>query len=255
MSIYIGKEGQQLGPYEIEGLLEAFSAGEVALTDLAWSDGEAGWTVLSEYAEKKGIVLKIASSESPFPPPPPPLPPLALPSQDAIDVSAQPKPKLTMGSGRRPRCPKCRSENVELVSSVIAAGTSTRTVEGGGGGYSTRGEWVSVSTSSVETVKTDLAERLEEETNELLVSGSRTYTASSFIAVGISAFISYRFGAQGWLSHALYFLGPMFAIMAILMATGLIDKWEKVDSKADEENKKIDKRLYCHACGDSFSPE
>jgi uncharacterized Tic20 family protein len=82
MGIYIAKDGQQLGPYEVSGLVDAFSAGAIALTDLAWSEGEAEWAVLSEFASKKGIVLAPLSAPSgpppivatPLPkvPPPPP---------------------------------------------------------------------------------------------------------------------------------------------------------------------------------------
>lgn len=233
MEIFVALGGQQKGPFDVSQVQEMLASGQILTTDLLWTSGEREWIALSSFAQKHN---------------------LRLASQDAIDTSAQPRPKLAMGSGRRPRCPKCRSENVELVLSVIEAGTSTRTTEGSGSGY-VNGQWVTVSTNNVEIVKTDLAARLEEEMKDLQASGSRTYAVSSIAACCLSAFVSYRFGAQGWLSHTLYFLGPFFVIVAILMATGLIDKWETVDAKASEENKKIDKRLYCHACGDSFSPE
>lgn len=233
MEIYVALGREQKGPFDISLIQSMVASRQISTTDLAWAAGEPEWIALSAFAQKHN---------------------LALTSQDAIDTSAQPKPKLPMGSGRRPRCTKCRSENVELVSSVIEAGTSTRTTEGSGGAY-VNGRWVTVSTSDVEIVKTDLAERLEEEVNDLLVSGSWAATVSSIAACCLSAYVSYKFGGQGWLSHVLYFLGPFFVIVAILMATGLIDKWEIVDAKANVENEKINKRLYCHACGKSFSPE
>jgi hypothetical protein len=89
MGIYIAKDGQQLGPYEVSGLVEAFAAGTIALSDLAWSEGEAEWKTLAEYAAKKGIelvpVIPVAA--------PPPQPKEALapppPIKDAWFVQRQ----------------------------------------------------------------------------------------------------------------------------------------------------------------------
>ena len=233
MEIHVAIDGEQKGPFDILHLQSMLASRKICTSDLAWAAGEPEWIALSDFAQKHNLVLT---------------------SQDAINTSAQPRPKLVMGSGRGPRCTKCRSENVELVSSVIEAGTSTRTTKGSGSAYA-NGQWVTVSTSNEEIVKTDLAERLEEETNGLLNSGSLIYSVSAVAACCISAFISYRFGGAGWLSHALYFLVPFLVIVAIISATGLLKKWEIVDAEADEENKKVAKRLYCHACGTSFSPE
>jgi len=57
MNIHIGKNGQQLGPYETAALITLVKGGEISLTDLAWSEGEPAWLPLSEYAKKKGLVL------------------------------------------------------------------------------------------------------------------------------------------------------------------------------------------------------
>jgi hypothetical protein len=71
MSIFIGRGGEQLGPYQAEELSRAVAAGDIALSDFAWSDGEAGWVTVSEYVAKKNISLQpvqpISTPPSPSP--------------------------------------------------------------------------------------------------------------------------------------------------------------------------------------------
>lgn len=62
MEIYIGKDGQQLGPYGADSLVDAYSRGDIALTDLAWSEGLPGWIALSDYVAQTGLQLFPAQS-------------------------------------------------------------------------------------------------------------------------------------------------------------------------------------------------
>jgi hypothetical protein len=91
MSIFIGKNGQQLGPYQVAELSSAIAAGTIALSDLAWSEGEAEWIVLSDYAAKKGIALKPAAPVI-APPGPPPM--VAPPSLKAASPAVPPPPPV-----------------------------------------------------------------------------------------------------------------------------------------------------------------
>ena len=57
MNIYIGKNGEQLGPYNEEEVIRALTANEIMLSDLAWKDGEAEWVPLSSLAKKLGLLV------------------------------------------------------------------------------------------------------------------------------------------------------------------------------------------------------
>lgn len=48
MQYYIGKNGQQVGPFGLEQVRERLASGEFSPTDLAWCDGMAGWEPLSQ---------------------------------------------------------------------------------------------------------------------------------------------------------------------------------------------------------------
>src|SRR3977135_690752 len=47
MQIYVGKNGQQLGPFSIEEVNRKLADGSFAASDLAWYEGAAGWAPLS----------------------------------------------------------------------------------------------------------------------------------------------------------------------------------------------------------------
>lgn len=47
MAIFVNKDGQQYGPYELNDLAGYVSQGSFALTDLCWQDGWADWQPLS----------------------------------------------------------------------------------------------------------------------------------------------------------------------------------------------------------------
>lgn len=91
MDIHVARDGQQLGSYNLNQLNVALSVGEIMMTDLAWSDGEPEWIVLSDFAAKKGLSLR---PNHPVLPPlnPPPRVANALPEES---FSATPPPSLT----------------------------------------------------------------------------------------------------------------------------------------------------------------
>jgi hypothetical protein len=64
MQIYVGKNGQQLGPFSLEEVNRKLADGTFAGTDLAWYEGAAGWAPLSGVA---GIVLPQSSASTPAP--------------------------------------------------------------------------------------------------------------------------------------------------------------------------------------------
>jgi len=68
MQIYIGKNGQQLGPFSLEEVNRKLADGTFAGTDLAWYEGAAGWAPLSGVA---GVVIPPAAASTPAPAPTP----------------------------------------------------------------------------------------------------------------------------------------------------------------------------------------
>ncbi|MFN2624074.1 MAG: GYF domain-containing protein [Chthoniobacterales bacterium] len=80
MQIYVGKNGQQLGPFSLEEVNRKLSDGSFVGTDLAWYEGAAGWAPLSGVA---GVVIPAASPATPAPTPAP----TAAPAQPAPAVA------------------------------------------------------------------------------------------------------------------------------------------------------------------------
>lgn len=68
MEIHIGRDSQQVGVFSVDELVAAVKSGQILLTDLAWSDGEPDWKILSEFAASRGIEL--AANASPLTAPP-----------------------------------------------------------------------------------------------------------------------------------------------------------------------------------------
>ena len=68
MQIYVGKNGQQLGPFSLEEINRKLADGTFAGTDLAWYEGAAGWAPLSGVA---GVVIPPTSPAAPAPSPAP----------------------------------------------------------------------------------------------------------------------------------------------------------------------------------------
>jgi hypothetical protein len=65
MQIYVGKNGQQLGPFSLEEVNRKLADRTFAGTDLAWYEGAAGWAPLSSVA---GVVIPPAASAVPIVP-------------------------------------------------------------------------------------------------------------------------------------------------------------------------------------------
>jgi hypothetical protein len=66
MQIYIGKNGQQLGPFSLEEVNRKLADGTFTGADLAWYEGAAGWAPLSGVA---GVVIPQAPTSIPAPAP------------------------------------------------------------------------------------------------------------------------------------------------------------------------------------------
>jgi hypothetical protein len=66
MQIYVGKNGQQLGPFSLEEINRKLAEGTFAGSDLAWYEGAASWAPLSSVA---GVVVPQAAAAAPTPTP------------------------------------------------------------------------------------------------------------------------------------------------------------------------------------------
>jgi len=98
MQIYVGKNGQQLGPFSLEEVNRKLADGTFLGTDLAWYEGAAGWAPLSGVA---GVVIPKAAPATPAPSPAPvpaPAQPAPAPAVAPIRPNAsivQPAPRGT----------------------------------------------------------------------------------------------------------------------------------------------------------------
>src|SRR3954465_5421585 len=66
MQIYVGKSGQQLGPFSLEEVNRKVADGTFAGTDLAWYEGAAGWAPLSGVP---GVMIHPTPAAMPVPVP------------------------------------------------------------------------------------------------------------------------------------------------------------------------------------------
>ena len=90
MQIYVGKGGQQLGPFSLEEVNRKLADGTFAGTDLAWYEGAAGWAPLSSVA---GVVIPPAPASTPPPAAPAPAPvptPAAIPVRPNVPIVQSP---------------------------------------------------------------------------------------------------------------------------------------------------------------------
>lgn len=87
MQIYVGKNGQQLGPFSLEEINRKLADGTFVGTDLAWYEGAAGWAPLSSVA---GVVIPPAAVATPAstPAPKPTPAPVAIPSPAPVRPNA-----------------------------------------------------------------------------------------------------------------------------------------------------------------------
>jgi hypothetical protein len=82
MQIYVGKNGQQLGPFSLEEVNRKLADGTFVGTDLAWYEGASGWAPLSGVA---GVAIPAASPATPAPVPAPA--PIVTPTQSAPAIA------------------------------------------------------------------------------------------------------------------------------------------------------------------------
>ena len=78
MQIYVGKNGQQLGPFTLDEVNRKLADGTFSGSDLAWYEGAAGWAPLSGVP---GVNIR-----------PAPVAPIVAPSPAAIPVQPAPAP-------------------------------------------------------------------------------------------------------------------------------------------------------------------
>ncbi|MDP9099836.1 MAG: GYF domain-containing protein [Verrucomicrobiota bacterium] len=76
MQIFVGKNGQQLGPFSLEEVNRKLADGTFAASDLAWYEGAAAWAPLSSVA---GVVAPPAATATLAPAPVPPAAPKPSP--------------------------------------------------------------------------------------------------------------------------------------------------------------------------------
>ena len=89
MQIYVGKGGQQLGPFSLEEVNRKLADGSFAATDLAWYEGAAGWAPLSSVA---GIVIPPPATVTPTPVPIPTPTPTPAPALRPTPAPSTPSP-------------------------------------------------------------------------------------------------------------------------------------------------------------------
>jgi hypothetical protein len=86
MEIYVGKNGQQLGPFSLEEVNRKLADGTFAASDLAWYEGAAAWAPLSTVA---GVVSPSPAAPSPAAAPvPKPAPAPVAPSSAPVRPNA-----------------------------------------------------------------------------------------------------------------------------------------------------------------------
>lgn len=85
MQIFIARNNQQLGPYDLETIKASIQNGSISPNDLAWYEGAAGWVPLS-------TVPGVSAAPPPVVPvaPPPPAMPQAAPAPAVATPGAMP---------------------------------------------------------------------------------------------------------------------------------------------------------------------
>jgi hypothetical protein len=110
MQIYVGKNGQQLGPFSLEEINRKLADGTFAATDLGWHEGAAGWAALSSIA---GVVVPAPAAPSTPAPAPEPTPVSPAPAPAAV-----PTPSHTP-IVQRPAAPSGGYRTLSLVSWIL----------------------------------------------------------------------------------------------------------------------------------------
>jgi hypothetical protein len=97
MQIYVGKNGQQLGPFSLEEINRKLADRTFAGTDLGWYEGAAGWAPLSSVA---GVVIPPSASAAPVAPAPgPTLMPAATPAPEPTAIPSRPSASFAQPPG------------------------------------------------------------------------------------------------------------------------------------------------------------
>lgn len=66
MKVFVAINSQQLGPFEMGEFVTSFAAGSFLDTDLAWTEGDEGWSSVRDFSVKHGISLA-ANTPPPIP--------------------------------------------------------------------------------------------------------------------------------------------------------------------------------------------
>src|SRR5947209_1858585 len=88
MQIYVGKNGQQLGPFALEEVNRKLADGTFSGTDLAWYEGAAGWAPLSGVPGVLIPATPAPAPASPATPAPAPIQPPSTPPAAPIRANA-----------------------------------------------------------------------------------------------------------------------------------------------------------------------
>lgn len=227
MQLYIGKNGEQLGPFDVDATMRGLASNGISLDDLAWADGEAAWTPLSEFAAKKGIVLK------------PDVP---------IVAATSPPPIIGSGKPSTLACPKCQSEHVQKISIIVSSGTTNTvsnskvsgTVYGPGVLGNVGGQKTTFSTSQTELAE-EFSEQLFKESPLTGVLASAALAGS--VASGFYASKLFHSTTWGWAVGI-----GMFVLCAFVIA-GI-----KPSKRSVQLERWRNQGCYCHRCGHKFIP-
>lgn len=104
MEIFVGKNGQQLGPFTLEEVNRKLADGTFAASDLAWYEGAAAWAPLSSVT---GVVIPPGAAAAPAPAPKP------------APVAAAPVPIRPNASIVQPAQPARSTKTLALISWVL----------------------------------------------------------------------------------------------------------------------------------------
>ncbi len=98
MQIYVGKNGQQLGPFSLDEVNRKLADGTFTGADLAWYEGAAGWAPLSGVP---GVLIRPAAPAAPATPAPTPAPapiqPAPVPTPIRPNASIVQPPRSSSG--------------------------------------------------------------------------------------------------------------------------------------------------------------
>ncbi|HYJ03703.1 MAG TPA: GYF domain-containing protein [Chthoniobacterales bacterium] len=108
MQIFVGKNGQQLGPFSLEEINRKLADGTFAGTDLGWYEGAAGWAALSSIA---GVIVPAA--------PAPVFPPAPAPAPAPVSAAPAPAPAPVRSNAPIVQRPSGGYKTLSLVSWIL----------------------------------------------------------------------------------------------------------------------------------------